>query len=54
MDVLTTLIPPVVVFLIFFSAPLFHMILAAGQAVGRLSRYVRGPGAAPAFVSPAT
>jgi hypothetical protein len=41
MDVLTTFIPPVVVFLIFFSAPLFHMILAAGQAVCRWSGYVR-------------
>ncbi len=50
MDVLTTFIPPILVFLIVFSAPLFHMILAAGQAVGRLSGYVRGSGAAPAFV----
>ena len=41
MDVLTTFIPPILVFLIVFSAPLFHMILAAGQAVGRLSGYVR-------------
>jgi hypothetical protein len=49
MDVLTTFIPPIVVFLIFFSAPLFHMILAAGQAVGRLSGYARGAGAAPAL-----
>ena len=40
MDVLSTFIPPIVVFLIVFSAPLFHMILAAGQAVGRLSGYV--------------
>ena len=54
MDVLTTFIPPIVVFLVFFSAPLFHMILAAGQAVGRLSGYVRGAGAAQAIVSPAT
>ena len=41
MDVLTTLFPPVLIFLIVFSAPLFHMILAAGQAVGRLSGDVR-------------
>lgn len=50
MDVLTTFIPPILVFLIVFSAPLFHMILAAGQAVVRLSGYVRGSGAAQAFV----
>jgi hypothetical protein len=41
MDVLTTFFPPILIFLIVFSAPLFHMILAAGQAVGRLSGYVR-------------
>ena len=41
MDVLTTFFPPMLIFLIVFSAPLFHMILAAGQAVGRLSGYVR-------------
>ena len=41
MDVLTTLFPPILIFLIVFSAPLFHMILAAGQAVGRLSGDVR-------------
>ena len=41
MDVLTTLIPPILIFLIVFSAPLFHMILAAGHAVGRLSGDVR-------------
>jgi hypothetical protein len=51
MDVLSTFIPPIVVFLIVFSAPLFHMILAAGQAVGRLlPGYVRGAGAARALV----
>jgi hypothetical protein len=37
MDVLMTFLPPIVVFLIVCSAPLFHMMLAAGQAVGRLS-----------------
>ena len=47
MDVLMTLFPPILIFLIVFSAPLFHMILAAGQAVGRLSGDVRA-GAAPA------
>jgi hypothetical protein len=41
MDVLTTFIPPMLVFLIVLSAPLFHTILAAGQAVRRLSGYVR-------------
>ena len=41
MDVLTTFFPPILIFLIVFSAPLFHMILAAGQAVGRLSGSVR-------------
>ena len=41
MDVLMTLFPPILIFLIVFSAPLFHMILAAGQAVGRLSGGVR-------------
>ena len=41
MDVLTTFFPPMLIFLIVFSAPLFHMILAAGQAVGRFSGYVR-------------
>ena len=41
MDALTTLFPPILIFLIVFSAPLFHMILAAGQAVGRLSGGVR-------------
>jgi hypothetical protein len=46
MDLLTTFIPPIVVFLVFCSPPLFHGILAAGQAVGRLSGYVRGAGAA--------
>jgi hypothetical protein len=50
MDVLSTFIPPIVVFLIVFSAPLFHMILAAGRAVGRLPGYVRGAGAARALV----
>jgi hypothetical protein len=50
MDVLSTSVPPIVVFLIVFSAPLFHMILAAGQAVGRLPGYVRGAGAARALV----
>ena len=41
MDVLTILLQPIVVFLIVFSAPLFHMILAAVQAIGRSSGYVR-------------
>ncbi len=41
MDVLTTLFPPILIFLIVFSAPLFHMILTAGQAVGRWSGNVR-------------
>ena len=41
MNVLTTFLPPILLFLIVLSAPLFHMILAAGQAVGRLSGYVR-------------
>ena len=50
MDVLTTFIPPILVFLIALSAPLFHMILAAGQAVVRLSGHVRGSGAAQASV----
>jgi hypothetical protein len=55
MEILTTFIPPILVFLIVFCAPLYHGILAASQAVGRLSGYIRGWGAAPAFVvSPAT
>ena len=37
MNVLSTLFPPILLFLIVFAAPLFHAILAAGQAVGRLS-----------------
>ena len=54
MNVLTTFIPPILVFMIVCSAPLFHMILAAVQAAVRLSGYVRGSGAAQAFVvSPA-
>jgi hypothetical protein len=54
MNVLTTLIPAIVVLLIVFSPPLFHTILAAGQAVGRLSSYVRGAGDAQASAAPAT
>jgi len=41
MSILTTFIPAIVVFAIVFSAPLFHSILAAGQAVGRLALTVR-------------
>ena len=54
MDVLTTFLPPLLIFLIVFAAPLFHMILAAGQAVGRLSGHVRVralPGAEHAYAA---
>jgi hypothetical protein len=54
MDILSTCTLAIVVFLIVFSAPLFHTILAAGEGVGRMWGYVRSAGAAPAFVSPAT
>ena len=42
MDILTTFIPPFLVFAFFLFAPLYHAVLAAGQAVGRLAGYVRG------------
>lgn len=54
MEILRTFTPVIVVLLIAFSAPLFHAILAAGQAVGNLWSHVRDAGAAPASVSPAT
>jgi hypothetical protein len=52
MDILRTFFPVIVVLLIAFSAPLFHTILAAGQAIGRLWGYVRGAGRAPSAAVP--
>jgi hypothetical protein len=52
MEILTTFVPPSIVFLIVFSAPLFHGIIAAGQAAGRYSRDARAR--AIQMLSPAT
>jgi hypothetical protein len=54
MEILRTFTPVIVLLVIAFSAPLFHTILAAGQAAGWLWSCVRDAGAAPAPVSPAT
>jgi hypothetical protein len=50
MDILNAFLPAIVVFLVVFSPPLFHAILAAGDGVGRLWGYVRSASAAPASV----
>jgi hypothetical protein len=50
MDILRTCLPAIVVFLIVFSPPLYHAILAAGEGVGRLWGHVRSAGTAPAAV----
>ena len=48
MDILKTCLPAIVLYLIVFSAPLFHTILAAGDGVGRLWGYVRSADPVPA------
>jgi hypothetical protein len=52
MEILRTCLPAIMVFLIVFSPPLFHAILAAGEGVGQLWGCVRSAGAA--RMSPAT
>jgi hypothetical protein len=41
--ILTTFFPLILIFVVAFSAPLFHMVLAGVQAVGKLLRRAEAP-----------